>query len=56
MVAHAAPDVAIANYADQRFTSRNGILVIREHPPKIYDDAAIEFERLKPATLVGLVA
>jgi hypothetical protein len=25
-------DAAIANYPDQRFTLRNGILVIRQHP------------------------
>jgi hypothetical protein len=30
---HAALDAAIANYPDQRFTLRNGILVIREHRP-----------------------
>jgi hypothetical protein len=30
-VAHAALDAAIANYPHQRFTLRNGILVIREH-------------------------
>jgi hypothetical protein len=29
----AALDAAIANYPDQRFTLRNGILVIREHAP-----------------------
>ena len=29
---HAAMDAAIANYPDQRFTLRNGILVIRQHP------------------------
>jgi hypothetical protein len=33
-IGHAALDAAIANYADQRFTLRNGILVIREHVPK----------------------
>jgi hypothetical protein len=32
-IGHAALDAAIANYADQRFTLRNGILVIRQHPP-----------------------
>ena len=31
-LAHAALDAAIANYPDQRFTLRNGILVIRKHP------------------------
>ena len=31
-VGHAALDAAIANYPDQRFTLRNGILVIRHHP------------------------
>jgi hypothetical protein len=31
-VEHAAMDAAIANYPDQRFTPRNGILVIRQHP------------------------
>jgi hypothetical protein len=25
-------DAAIANYPDQRFTLRNGMLVIRQHP------------------------
>lgn len=30
-LAHAAFDTAIANYPDQPFTLRNGILVIREH-------------------------
>jgi len=30
-VAHAALDAAIANFPGQRFTLRNGILVIREH-------------------------
>jgi hypothetical protein len=33
-VGHAAMDAAIANYPDQRFTLRNGILVIRQHPRK----------------------
>ena len=33
-VGHAALDAAIASYPDQRFTLRNGIQVIREHPPK----------------------
>ena len=32
-VSHAAMDAAIANYPDQRFTLRNGIQVIRQHPP-----------------------
>jgi hypothetical protein len=32
-IGHAALDVAIANYPGQRFTLRNGILVIREHGP-----------------------
>ena len=31
-IGHAAMDAAIANYPDQRFTLRNGILVIRRHP------------------------
>ena len=31
-VGHAALDAAIANYPGQRFTLRNGILVIRQHP------------------------
>jgi hypothetical protein len=31
-VGHAALDAAIANYPDQRFTLRNGILVIRQYP------------------------
>jgi len=31
-VGHAALDAAIANYPDQRFTLRNGIQVIRQHP------------------------
>ena len=32
-IGHAALDAAIANYRDQRFTLRNGILVIRQHAP-----------------------
>ena len=32
-IGHAALDAAIANYPDQRFTLRNGILVIRKHDP-----------------------
>ena len=32
-IGHAALDAAIASYPDQRFTLRNGILVIREHVP-----------------------
>jgi hypothetical protein len=31
-VGHAAMDAAIANYPDHRFTLRNGIHVIRQHP------------------------
>jgi hypothetical protein len=31
-VGQAAMDAAIANYPDQRFTLRNGIHVIRQHP------------------------
>jgi hypothetical protein len=31
-VSHAAMDAAIANYPEQRFTLRNGILVIRQNP------------------------
>ena len=34
-IAHAALDTAIANYPDQRFTLRNGVLVIREHAPPL---------------------
>jgi hypothetical protein len=33
-VGHAALGAAIENYPGQRFTLRNGILVIREHAPK----------------------
>lgn len=33
-VGHAALDAAIANYPGQRFTLRNGALVIREDVPK----------------------
>jgi hypothetical protein len=33
-IGHAALEAAVANYPDQRFTLRNGILVIREHVPK----------------------
>jgi hypothetical protein len=33
-VGHAALDAAVAAYPGQRFTLRNGILVIREHVPK----------------------
>lgn len=32
-VGHAALEAAIANYPGQRFTLRNGIMVIREHVP-----------------------
>jgi predicted double-glycine peptidase len=32
-IGHAALDAAINNYPGQRFTLRNGILVIREHVP-----------------------
>jgi hypothetical protein len=32
VVGHAALDAAIANYPDQRFTLRNGTLVIRQYP------------------------
>ena len=31
-IGYAALDAAIANYPDQRFTLRNGIVVIRQHP------------------------
>ena len=31
-IGHAALDAAIANYPEQRFTLRNGILVIRQYP------------------------
>lgn len=33
-IGQAALEAAIANYADQHFTLRNGILVIREHSPQ----------------------
>jgi hypothetical protein len=33
-VGHAALEAAIAAYPGERFTLRNGILVIREHDPK----------------------
>lgn len=33
MMAHAAFDVAVANYPDQRFMLRNRALVIRKHGP-----------------------
>jgi hypothetical protein len=32
-IGHAALDAVISNYPGQRFTLRNGILVIREHLP-----------------------
>jgi hypothetical protein len=31
-IGHAALDAAIGNFPDQRFTLRNGILVIRQYP------------------------
>jgi hypothetical protein len=34
-IGHAALDAAIANYPHQRFTLRNGILVVREHAPEL---------------------
>jgi hypothetical protein len=34
-VGHAALDAAIANYPGQRFTLRNGALLIREHTPTV---------------------
>ena len=34
-IGHAALDAAIANYPAQRFTLRNGILVIRKHTPEL---------------------
>jgi len=34
-IGHAALDAAIANYPDQRFTLRNGILVIRKYAPEL---------------------
>jgi predicted cobalt transporter CbtA len=34
-VGHAALDAAIVNFPGQRFTLRNGILVIREHVPSL---------------------
>jgi hypothetical protein len=33
-IGHAALDAAIASYPDQRFTLRNGILVIRQYAPQ----------------------
>ena len=33
-IGHAVLDTAIATYPSERFTLRNGILVIREHGPK----------------------
>ena len=33
-IGHAALDAAIANFPGERFTLRNGILVIRQHPPQ----------------------
>jgi hypothetical protein len=33
-IGHAALDAAIASYPSERFTLRNGTLVIREHAPK----------------------
>ena len=33
VIGHAALDAAVANYPGQRFTLRNGILVIRQHNP-----------------------
>jgi len=33
-IGHAALDAAIANYPEQRFTLRNGILVIRQYAPQ----------------------
>ena len=32
-IAHAALDMAVANYPAEHFTLRNGALVIREHNP-----------------------
>jgi len=32
-IGHAALDMAIANYPSERFTLRNGALVIREYKP-----------------------
>jgi hypothetical protein len=34
-IGHAALDAEVANYPDQHFTLRNGLLVIREHPPAL---------------------
>jgi hypothetical protein len=34
-VGHGALDAAIASYPGERFTLRNGILVIRQHNPKL---------------------
>jgi hypothetical protein len=33
-IGHAALDMAIATYPSEHFTLRNGILVIRQHPPQ----------------------
>jgi hypothetical protein len=33
-IGHAALDAAVANFPGQRFTLRNGILVIRSHDPE----------------------
>jgi hypothetical protein len=44
-IAHAALDAAIADYLDQRFTLRNGILVIRDHAPNNEGDAGIPPDR-----------
>jgi hypothetical protein len=33
-IGHAALDMAIATYPSERFTLRNGILVIRQHSPQ----------------------
>jgi hypothetical protein len=34
-IGHAALDMAIATYPTERFTLRNGILVIRQHAPRM---------------------
>jgi hypothetical protein len=33
-IGHAALDTAVATYPSERFTLRNGILVIRQHDPE----------------------
>ena len=52
-IGHAALDAAIANYRDQRFTLRNGILVIREHAPKGSSRRSIKFVLSRELRLSG---